>query len=115
VSASFPNLILTHKNTKLGDDELEMLVVLKTNRDFMEEMRKDARFCKLAREKFGMTVLTKDKLDDVGDGPATEEGTVTVAREDEVESVPVEHDAEDYADDYADPECHDLMENEWEY
>jgi hypothetical protein len=113
---SSANLVLTDKNTKLGDDELEMLVVLKTNRDFMVEMRRDARFCKIAREQFGMTVLTKDQFDEGGEAaaevPATGEGAVTSAQEDEVESVPVEHDMEDY--DYADPGCEDLMENEWD-
>ncbi len=111
---SSANLILTDKNTKLGDDELEMLVVLKTNREFMVEMRRDTRFCQIAREQFGMTVLRKDQFDEAGEAagevPATGEGGETTAKVDEVESVPVDHDEEDY--DYADSGCEDLMENE---
>jgi hypothetical protein len=56
---SAANLILTKGNTLLGDAEIDKLVVLRMNRDFMAFMRKyypDVVKC----QEFGETVITED-------------------------------------------------------
>ena len=56
---SCANLVLTEGNTLLDDEEIEMLVILRMNRDFMEFMRTNypdvAR--KLADQHFGFTPI----------------------------------------------------------
>ena len=47
--------VLTEGNTLLSDEELEMLVILRMNRDFMHFMRK--HYGHLAKETFGKTVV----------------------------------------------------------
>ena len=50
--------VLTEGNTLLGDRELEMLVILRMNRDFMEFMRK--HYSRLNLEQFGRTIIDVD-------------------------------------------------------
>ena len=50
--------VLTEGNTVLSDEELEMLVVLRMNREFMEYMRK--HYNHLTRDHFGKTVVSPD-------------------------------------------------------
>lgn len=52
---SCANNLLTSNNTLLDDKELEMLVVLRMNRVFMEFMR--ANYGDMLREQFGMQVV----------------------------------------------------------
>ena len=56
---SCANLVVTDGNTLLGDEEVEMLVILRMNRKFMEFMRTNypdlAR--SLAEQHFGCTVV----------------------------------------------------------
>jgi hypothetical protein len=52
---SCANNLLSFNNTLLDDKELEMLVVLRMNRVFMEFMR--ANYGDLLREQFGMHVV----------------------------------------------------------
>ncbi len=52
---SAANLVLTEGNTLLGDEELEMLVVLRMNREFMEFMRE--RYNHLTKQQFARTVV----------------------------------------------------------
>ena len=47
--------VMTKGNTLLGDEELEMLVVLRMNRDFMEFMR--ANYNKVSQQQFMQTVV----------------------------------------------------------
>ena len=47
--------MLTEGNTLLGDEELEMLVILRMNRKFMEFMRK--HYNHLTKDHFGYTVV----------------------------------------------------------
>ena len=47
--------VLTEGNTLLGDEELEMLVILRMNREFMCFMRD--RYGSVAKQEFGKTVL----------------------------------------------------------
>jgi len=47
---SCANLVMTDGNTLLSDDELEMLVILRMNRNFMEFMHKN--YSHLALENF---------------------------------------------------------------
>ena len=57
--------MLTEGNTLLSDEELEMLVILRMNRKFMEYMRKHHN--NLAADHFGHTVVNPD-------GPAAAAG-----------------------------------------
>ena len=50
------NLILTKGNTLLADDEIDMCVVLRMNRNFMAYMRK--HFGHISRQQFRATVVT---------------------------------------------------------
>ena len=58
---SCANDVLTEGNTLLGDEELEMLIILRMNREFMVFMRE--HYSHLVKEPFGRTIV-KDK-----DGP----------------------------------------------
>ena len=48
---------MTNGNTLLGDQMLEMLVVLRMNREFMEFMRKDYAEEMMMMQPFNMTVI----------------------------------------------------------
>ena len=50
--------VLTEGNTLLLDDELEMLVILRMNRDFMQFMRKHHNH--LTKDHFGFTVVDNE-------------------------------------------------------
>ena len=52
---SCANNVLTKGNTLLSDDELEMIVVLRMNRAFMQFMR--AHYAAEAKQVFGQTVV----------------------------------------------------------
>ncbi|KAK3276169.1 hypothetical protein CYMTET_15742 [Cymbomonas tetramitiformis] len=55
---SCANQVLHDGNTLLGDEELEMIVVLRMNRHYMEYMR--ANFNHLSRQQFAMSVARDD-------------------------------------------------------
>ena len=50
--------VLTEGNTLLKDEELEMLVILRMNRDFMKFMREHYNY--LTKQTFGRTVVDPD-------------------------------------------------------
>ena len=52
---SCSNNVITKGNTLLGDEELEMIVVLRLNREFMQFMR--THYKEEAKEVFGKTVV----------------------------------------------------------
>ena len=52
---SCANNVIQTDNTLLNDEEVEMLVMLRMNRNFMEFMR--LHYGDMAREQFGMTVV----------------------------------------------------------
>ena len=54
--------VLTEGNTLLNDDELEMLVVLRMNRDFMSFMRE--HYSELVKEHFKGTVIDPEAGDE---------------------------------------------------
>ena len=54
--------VLTEGNTLLSDEELEMLVILRMNRDFMEFMR--AHYNHLTNDHFGHTVVSPEDGED---------------------------------------------------
>ena len=57
------NDVMTSGNTLLGDEELEMLVVIRMNRDFMEFMR--AYYNHVSLQQFQQTVVREaDNVDD---------------------------------------------------
>ena len=60
---SCANLVLTKGNTLLDDDEIEKLVILRMNREFMEFMRTEypEMVLKLTRQTFGMTVVKEEE------------------------------------------------------
>ena len=55
--------MLTEGRTLLSDDELEMLVILRMNREFMEFMREHYAdlITKLAKQHFGCTVVDPEE------------------------------------------------------
>ena len=55
---SCANDVLTTGNTLLSDDEIEMLVVLRMNRDFMQHMRET--YNHLTADHFGCTVVSEE-------------------------------------------------------
>ena len=54
--------VLTEGNTLLGDEELEMMVILRINRKFMEHMR--AHYNEHSKQHFGRTVIEPDPEDE---------------------------------------------------
>ena len=52
---SAANLVVDTGNTLLGDEEVEMLAILRVNRPFMEFMR--ATYSSTARQQFNQTVI----------------------------------------------------------
>jgi len=56
---SAANLILTDGNTLLADDEIDMLVVLRMNRAFMQYMRDHYGY--LSRQTFRMTLVSEQE------------------------------------------------------
>ena len=50
--------MLTEGNTLLSDEELEMLVILRMNRKFMEFMRK--HYNHLTKDQFDRTIVDPD-------------------------------------------------------
>ena len=58
------NLVMTNGNTLLGDQMLEMLVVLRTNREFMEFMEFMRREC---AEEMKMTAPFNKTVTDEGE------------------------------------------------
>ena len=58
--------VLTDGNTLLADEEINMLVTLRMNRDFMEFMREHYGEHVRKEQPFGMTVVndTESDLDD---------------------------------------------------
>ena len=67
---SCANLALTDGNSLLGDEELEMLVILRMNRNFMEFMRTNyPDLAKaLAKQHFGCTVVEEGTTEEEGMG-----------------------------------------------
>ena len=61
---SCANNVLTEGNSLLSDEELEMLVVLRMNRKFMEYMRK--HYNHLTKDHFGKTVVSPADSPEVG-------------------------------------------------
>ena len=57
--------MLTEGNTILSDEELEMLVVLRMNREFMQYMRKHHN--ELTADHFKRTVVDEEPGDDEAD------------------------------------------------
>ena len=55
---SCANNVLTEGNTLLSNEELEMLVILRMNRDFMKFMRK--HYSHLLTEHFGQTIIKEE-------------------------------------------------------
>ena len=55
------NLVMTNGNTLLGDKMLEMLVVLRMNREFMEFMRREYAEEIAKTQPFKMTVITEEE------------------------------------------------------
>ena len=54
---SAAKLIMTNQNTRLNDEDLEKLVVLRMNRDFIVFMR-DNYFCEIkGQQPFNMTLI----------------------------------------------------------
>ena len=51
-------IVLTEGNTLLKDEDLEMLVILRMNRDFMKFMRELYNY--LTKQTFGRTVVDPD-------------------------------------------------------
>ena len=51
--------MLTEGNTLLNDEELEMLVILRMNREFMAYMRKHHN--DLTQDHFGKTIIDADE------------------------------------------------------
>ena len=51
--------MLTEGNTLLSDEELEMLVILRMNREFMQFMRK--HYNHLTKDHFGRTIVDPDR------------------------------------------------------
>jgi hypothetical protein len=54
--------VLTEGNTLLSDEELEMLVILRMNRDFMQFMRE--HYNELTKDHFQRTVVDEELGDD---------------------------------------------------
>jgi hypothetical protein len=52
---SCANNVVTTGNTLLSDEEVEMIVILRMNREFMEFMRE--HYGEEAKQKFGQTVV----------------------------------------------------------
>ena len=61
---SCANDVLTEGNTLLGDEELEMLVILRMNRKFMEFMRE--HYNHLTEDHFKRTVIDEE-AEEAGD------------------------------------------------
>ena len=57
--------VLTEGNTVLNDEELEMLVILRMNRSFMDFMR--AHYNHLSKDAFGRTIVHDDEGGDDAD------------------------------------------------
>ena len=57
---SCANDVLTEGNTLLDDEELEMIVILRMNRKFMQFMR--ANYNHLTNDHFGFTVVSDDPM-----------------------------------------------------
>ena len=55
---SCANDVLTEGNTLLSNEELEMLVILRMNRDFMKSMRE--HYGHLLTEHFGQTIINEE-------------------------------------------------------
>ena len=55
------NLVMTNGNTLLGDKMLEMLVVLRMNRGFMEFMRREYAEEMMKMQLFNMTVIEESE------------------------------------------------------
>ena len=55
------NLVMTNGNTLLGDKMLEMLVVLRMNREFMEFMRREYAEEIAMTQPFKMTVIAEEE------------------------------------------------------
>ena len=67
------NLVMTDGNTLLSDEELEMIVILRMNREFMEFMREQPEVIAYMKERllgqtFNQTVVTEE--DNEPDGAA---------------------------------------------
>ena len=94
VASSFPerinsaaNLTLTKGNSLLSTEEINMLTVLRINRNFMIYMRK--KYPSLSLQQFGMTTIP--------DAMNEEDEVVPVALDEEDEVVPVALDEEELA------------------
>lgn len=59
------NIVMTDDNSLLGDEELDMLVALRMNREFMKWAR--ARYAHLAKSDFRATVIPCEENDESGE------------------------------------------------
>ena len=50
-------------NTKLSDEEIEMLTLLKANRKFMDYMRTSSKYKSSLMEQFGKTIINESQDD----------------------------------------------------
>ena len=56
------NLVMTDGNTLLNDNELEMLILLRINRDFMTFMRE--KYAHISKQNFKQTIITEEQNND---------------------------------------------------
>ena len=59
------NLVMTDGNTLLNDNELEMLILLRINRDFMIFMRE--KYAHISKQNFKQTIITEEQKNDNND------------------------------------------------
>ena len=60
---SIANDVLDEGNTKLSDEEIEMLTLLKANRKFMDYMRTSSKYKSSLMEQFGKTIINESQDD----------------------------------------------------
>ena len=59
------NLVMTDGNTLLNDNELEMLILLRINRDFMTFMQE--KYAHISKQNFKQTIITEEQNNDNND------------------------------------------------
>ena len=56
--------MLTEGNTLLSDEELEMLVILRMSRSFMQFMRENYKYNHLTKDHFKKTIVDREPGDE---------------------------------------------------
>ena len=56
--------VLTEGNTLLSDEELEMLVILRMSRSFMQFMRENYKYNHLTKDHFKKTIVDREPGDE---------------------------------------------------